>query len=253
METKKKYFTRSAFIWSFAVVFILASCSDGDDEKFSINKNKLTLHYEETEQLTASESAEWISENDFVAGVSSDGLVEGGHVGKTNIVATSTAGGSAVCEVEITPVYSTYIEPFLEFGASKETVKSKETRDLYKEESTSLIFEGENSLVRLVLYSFDDSGKLKDAGVVLSLACASEATKFLIERYLPIGENDGVYVFINGNSKNYTMGVGLSVQKSFILITYVPLSSTSSKSSNRDYVREELKSLLDKALEGKNI
>ncbi len=253
METKKKYFTRSAFIWSFAVVFILASCSDGDDEKFSINKNKLTLHYEETEQLTASESAEWISENDFVAGVSSDGLVEGGHVGKTNIVATSAAGGSAVCEVEITPVYSTYIEPFLEFGASKETVKSKETRDLYKEKSTSLIFEGENSLVDLILYTFDDSGKLKGAAIGLSLISASETMKFLIERYQPIGKNDETFIFINGNSKNYTMKVGLDVLQSYILVAYVPASSTSSKSSNRDYVREELKSLLDKALEGETI
>lgn len=252
METKKKCFTRCASIWSFAVVFILASCSGSDDEKFSINKNKLTLHYEETEQLTASESAEWISENEFVAGVSSDGLVEGGHVGKTNIVATA-AGGSAVCEVEITPVYSTYIEPFLEFGASKETVKSKETRDLHTEQSTNLAYKGENSLVKLIMYSFDDSGKLKSAAAALSLASASEAMKFLIERYLPIGENDGTFLFINGNSSNYTMGVGLSLQQSYILIVYIPNPSTGTKSDNHNRLIEELKSLLDKALESETL
>ncbi len=248
METKKKCFTRSAFIWSFAVVFILASCSgSGDDEKFSINKNKLTLHYEETEQLTASESAEWISENDFVAGVSSDGLVEGGHVGKTNIVATA-AGGSAVCEVEITPVYSTYIEPFLGFGASKETVKSKETRDLKTEDSTYLVYKGENSLVNSVLYSFDDSGKLKFALVGVSMACASEAMKFLLERYLPIGEKDDTFYFINGNPDDCTIGVGLSLQQSYILIMYIPNPSTNTKSGSCDRLKEEMECLLNKAV-----
>ncbi len=248
METKKKCFTRSAFFWSFAVVFILASCSGSGDEKFSINKNKLTLHYEETEQLTASESAEWISENDFIANVSSDGLVEGGHVGKTNILANSTSG-SAICEVEIIPVYSTFIEPFLEFGVPKETVKSKETRNLYKEGSSSLLYKGENSFVNSILYSFDDNGKLKGSAVGLSLTCASEAMKFLIERYLPIGEKDEIFLFINGNTNNYTMGVGLSLQQSYIVIVYSPVSTTNSKSYNQNHLREELKSLLDETIE----
>ena len=227
----------------FATVFLLVGCSGGDDEKFSISENKLTLHFEETEQLTATATAEWSSENEFVAKVNSNGLVEGNHVGKTNIIATS-ANGSAKCEVEVLPVYSTYKEPYLEFGASKSTVKSKETRNLFDETSTALVYEGENSFVELVMYSFDDNGGLKGVALGISFASASEVTKFLLERYQPITVEDDVYIFVNNNINDCTMAVTLSVEKSYLAIVYLPYSSDS-RGNDIEKQKEELKSLLN--------
>ena len=244
-----------ALFCSFATAFIFTSCGSDENEngkeKFSISETKLTLHYEETEQLSATATAQWSSENDFVATVNSNGLVEGGHVGKTNIMATS-AEGSAKCEVEIVPVYSTYKEPYLEFGASKSTVKSKETRELNKEKTTSLTYEGENSFVELVMYSFDESGKLESAGVALTIASASEVTKFLLERYQPISEKDGTYMFINNNINDCKMAVGLSVENSYLAIVYIPYSSTS-RGNSIEQQKQKLKSLLDKALKNKKL
>lgn len=242
-----------ALLCTFAAAFVFTSCgSDDEGEKFSISESKLTLHFEETEQLSATTNVTWSSENEFVAIVNSNGLVEGGHVGKTNIVATSTDGNSAKCEVEIVPVYSTYKEPYLEFGASKATVKSKETRKLYKEQTSSLAYEGENSFVELVLYSFDDDGKLKGASIALSLACASEVTKFLLERYQPAAVEDGVYLFINGNAGDFNMGVALSVESSYLAIVYLP-SSSKGRSIEFENCKEELKSLFDNVIKSKGL
>lgn len=242
-----------ALLCTFAAAFVFTSCgSDDEGEKFSISESKLTLHFEETEQLSATTNVTWSSENEFVAIVNSNGLVEGGHVGKTNIVATSTDGNSAKCEVEIVPVYSTYKEPYLEFGASKATVKSKETRKLYKEQTSSLAYEGENSFVELVLYSFDDNGKLKGASIALSLACASEVTKFLLERYQPAAVEDGVYLFINGNAGDFNMGVALSVESSYLAIVYLP-SSSKGRSIEFENCKEELKSLFDNVIKSKGL
>lgn len=241
---------RSVLLYTFATAFIFTSCSSGDDDKFSISEKNLTLHFEETEQLSATATADWKSENDFVAKVNSNGLVEGNHVGKTNIIATST-DGSAKCEVEVVPVYSTYKEPFLEFGASKATVKSKETRKLYNENSEIITYEGENSNVKLVGYNFDDNGKLSGVAVAVSFASTSEVTKFLLERYQPVTEEDGVYVFINNNINDYTMFVTLSVESSYIGIVYLPKSSKSRSAEIENY-QTELKSMLEDALKSKN-
>lgn len=242
---------KSALACTFAATLFFTSCSSGDDENFSISENKLTLHFEEKEQLTATSTAEWSSENDFVAKVNSNGLVEGNHVGKTNIIATSN-NGRARCEVEVVPVYSTYKEPFLEFGASKSAVKSFETRTFFKEQSSSIAYYGENSSVELVLYSFDTNEKLKGVAVALSFTCASEVAKFLLERYQPIGEDDGIFAFINNNEDEYTMGITLSVESAYIAVMYLPMTANS-RSGDFENRTEELKSLFNDAIKSKNI
>ena len=233
---------------SLAVVGIafLTACSSSDDEKLSLSADKLTMHYEETEQLTATEKVVWESEDKFVATVNANGLVEGGHVGKTNIVATSE-NGIAKCEIEIVPIYNTFTEPVLLQGAkTKSDVKAKEKRTLNKETSTSLVYKGGNSAEKAVVYTFDDNGKLSAAGVAISFAYTSELTDFLLERYQPVDVEDGMYVFINGNSDDFDMYVALEVESSYLMVMYVA-SSTIGRNVNaveKDSLREHLNALI---------
>lgn len=205
-------------------IAFFTACSSSDDEKLTLSADSLKLHYEETEQLNASENVVWESESDFVAKVSSNGLVEGGHVGKTNIVATSE-NGVAKCEVEIIPLYDTYTEPVLLQGAkTKSEVKSKEKRKLAKETSTALTYEGGNSAEKAIVYTFDENDKLKAAGVAISFAYTSELTDFLLERYQPVDVEDDMYFFINGNKDDFDMYVTLGVESSYLMVMYVSSS-----------------------------
>ena len=207
-------------------IVFLTACSSSDDEKLSLSADKLTMHFEETEQLTATENVVWESESEFVATVSTNGLVEGGHVGKTNIVATSE-NGTAKCEVEIVPVYNTITEPVIVGGAKTiSEVKSKEKRSLNKETLTSLGYSGSNSAEKAVVYLFDDNGNVESAAVAVSFSYTKELTSFLIERYQVIGEKDDVYVFINGDEENYNMGITLSDESSYLMVAYIPTSSS---------------------------
>lgn len=95
----------------------ITACSSDDDEGSGIvvSPSSISLHYEETQQLKADGATSWLSEDEFVASVDQSGLVKGGHVGTTKIIATNGSKKSA-CEVTITPKYYLFDEPLLRWG-----------------------------------------------------------------------------------------------------------------------------------------
>jgi hypothetical protein len=222
-------------VLTFMVLF--ASCSSKDSDPFTISASQISMTADGTQTLTASEAATWTSESEFVATVSAAGLVTGQHVGETTIRAAA-GDKAATCKVNVVPVYYTYTEPILDFTADKATIKSKEKRTLKAEEETSLAFIGENGAAKLVMYLFDDNGKLKSAGVIVSLNRSLEVTDFLLERYQPIGISDGVFYYINDVISKATVTIGENVGDNYILIIYVPHTSTKSSETNADLFRQ---------------
>lgn len=211
-------------------LFAFVGCSDDDetkgDDKLSLNKSEVKLYVGDTESLEANKNVDWSTDNEFVASVNSDGLVEGIHVGKAIIEAKSETE-SAKCEIEVEPQYNTYVEPVLDFGSSADEIKSKENRNLLSEDENGIVFDGSNDAELMVVYTMDNN-RMTSAGVAIDFSYTAELVDFLAERYQLIGEEDGLYIYIDGEPSNFNMGVGLSVQSGYLLVSYTPNQNTKS-------------------------
>ena len=202
-------------------LFLYGCSSDDENTKLSLNKSAVTLNYKTTEQLEASGKVEWTSENDFVASVNENGVIEGKHVGKTFIVA-SNGTEEVKCAVEVTPKYNIYREPILDFGITKEELKGRENRELLSETSTAIKYRGNSgSAASEIAYAFKND-KMNGAGALLKSSYSSVIMDFLIERYQAAFQEDGVFYFIDGTTSNYTKFVSLSIGSSGIIIMYTP-------------------------------
>lgn len=202
-------------------LFLYGCSSDDENTKLSLNKSAVTLNYKTTEQLEASGKVEWTSENDFVASVNENGVIEGKHVGKTFIVA-SNGTEEVKCAVEVTPKYNIYREPILDFGITKEELKGRENRELLSETSTAIKYRGNSgSAASEIAYAFKND-KMNGAGALLKSSYSSVIMDFLVERYQAAFQEDGVFYFIDGTTSNYTKFVSLSIGSSGIIIMYAP-------------------------------
>lgn len=166
----------------------ITSCSKDDDvpePNVVLSTTNIVMYYEQTKKLTAENATSWRTENDFVATVDKDGLVTGGHVGTTKIIA-SNGSSSATCNVTIQPKYNLYDSPILDWGASMSEIRNKETHEnmTTASTSTSLAYLYNNSTDNpvIALYSFEN-GKLDLASVILKWNTFSSAVNHLLERY----------------------------------------------------------------------
>lgn len=227
-------------------LFTFSGCSDDEEGGISLNESEITLYSDDTEQLEANDNVDWMSESEFVASVDANGLVTGNHVGTTNIIA-SNGSGTSKCTVEIIPRFNTFEEPVLDFGATKEEVKSKESRTILSETEEGLVYIGENNALDMVAYLFEN-GRLRSAGAAVSFAYTSELTSFLIERYQVVGEENDIYMFINNDVDKFDMIVSLSVESDYLLVAYGPYSTdTKVITETNDYInlKNEVKKIFD--------
>lgn len=238
------------FLLALLPMVLLTSCSEEDKAvKLFLDKSEISLYYEDEVRLMASDlerNVTWSSENEFVATVSGNGVVEGRHVGKTFIIA-SNGSETARCAVEVKPKYNTFVEPILDFGASKYEIKAKERRVLVSEDDTSLIYEDSKEGVH-VIYMFEN-GKMKGVGFGLSYIYVNAITDFLLERYAPVNVDmdDGMFLFVNGYGNEWTMSVALKVESGgMLLVLYMPNSGTTKSISNAiPNMMEHIQSILE--------
>lgn len=191
------------------------SCGgDDDDVKLSISPESVSMYYEDTQQLTPSEKVDsWISENEFVAKVSSTGLVTGGHIGSTRIKAIQ-GNRTAYSTITINPKYNLFDTPVTDFGASMSSIKSKETHKLYSESDNIIYYTyAEGNHPCLVYYTFKN-GKMSGIMAILKESDYATAGYYLLERYQPAGTTNGLFVFLNEKTKEKaTMSVTLGLEK----------------------------------------
>ena len=210
-------------------VCMFSSCNSNDDASISLSEKEVTLKVDATQQLKATgDVSKWSSENDFIASVSEKGMVTANHVGETRIMAEGS-NSSAFCYVSVKPQYTYYIEPLCKEGTTKEDIKKFEKRKLHTESSDGLFYDGENSTVSTVAYKFDTNGKLNFVMLMLphhySTTLASQLINFLLERYNPVADFNGIYSFIDANKLNLAnkivyMEVRPKGYNEYICITY---------------------------------
>jgi hypothetical protein len=208
------------------------SCSK-DEVKCSINTTLVNLRSDGTYALIVSPSGVgWTFEsgNNLIASVSSTGLIKANLVGTTTITIKNEAEGfTAQCKVTVTPIYTMYRDPYLEFGASKSSVKAYENRTLLSENTTIISYTGENAFLVGVAYNFENSA-YKSVYCLVPTMYASLLGSFLAERYVYLGTSDNILISISPDNKT---GVGVYVYStSLILVIYISeVNATTPKSA----------------------
>ena len=190
----------------FAISVIAVACSvDGNSSK--LNETNSRLMAGTTKQLQYNGKCSWSSDEPLIASVD-NGLVKAHRVGTTYINAKSSA-----CKVEVYPKYTTYIDPFLEWGARYASfeaimidngcieVKTDSTGSLWTDEATNTQY--------MCLIS---NGGITSSAIITSLAKLDLCTNFLLERYIPLGYVDGYGVF---TSLDRQSGITISYQSKY--------------------------------------
>lgn len=242
----KKTFRFLGFMLVSAMSYGLISCGgDGDEDPvITVTPASISMHYEDTQQLSANGATSFTSNDEFVAKVDQKGLVTGGHVGTTQIIA-SNGKKTAICEVTITPEYNLYDTPILEWGASKSTILSKETHETKDSGDKTL---GSNyskgSTSCLVMYVFEND-KLSAVMATLDESMYLSTGYYLLERYQPIGESEGMFVFLDALSKDKaTTMIGYEQTKisgyNVVSVMYMPSLKSSSVRSALNSVKANI-------------
>jgi hypothetical protein len=228
----KNTFKFIGFVLKTIFSFGLVSCgSDGDDDPgISITPSSVSMHYDDTKQLSAQGATSWSSNDEFVAKVDQSGLVTGGHVGTTQIIA-SNGKKTSICDVTITPQYFLYDTPLLDWGISMTSVKSQETHELLSTKENNLMYNyTKGEIACLLTYNFEND-KLRGIVVILNYSYYVDAGYYLLERYQPVAESEGMYVFLDALTKdkaNTTIGLETTTisGSKVVSIIYIPVSGT---------------------------
>ena len=222
-------------VFLFLLPVFVYSCTE-KQEFITLSDTSVTILYDGSKQLTVNYSSDalksktynYSSSDSTIVSVSKTGLVSGVSIG-TAIVKVSSTDGKYTddCSFTVSPKSTLYKEPYTVFGSSISTVKSKETRTIYNETTTYLLYTDTDSDVRNVMYQFA-SGKSTSALVMLTqtTSIATEVTTFLFERYSYLGVSNSIYIFKDRKTGN---GLGLTVDANLgLCVIYVPPTSASS-------------------------
>lgn len=208
------------------------SCSSDDDKKdrIGLEKDQFEMYYEGKQNINATSISdiEYNSENEYVAKVSSSGVITAGRVGETNIVLENEEDLRKV-KVTVVPKYSTFEEPLLAFGKSRAEIE-KQLGEPESENESSIIYSSKNLNTAYTFYIFDDNDKLELSGFKTK-SLNTNIANFLIERYQPViveGYNAG---FINASTpEEATMFVALYLNSN--LVAYDSYSNQTRNTSN---------------------
>ncbi len=204
------------------------SDDDDNDNNVGIDTSPVTLTAEQTKTIAGNVN-KTVSANEFVAIVNNN-VITGNHIGETIV----TVNGKYNIPVTVIPRYLIMKDPITEWGASKATIKAKQTEGtLSKEESDMLAYTncGDASAVG---YSFDN-GKLSSIVVLVSTSKMTAYTGYLKERFAFYPAQLADYTFVGMDS--YTLDkaktvVALSVYNAnYLACVYMPADKFNSDSS----------------------
>lgn len=213
-----------------SVAFSSCSSDDDGDSSFGFLKDTFTTIVGGSGKVSFNGSASsWSSSNDFVASVSSEGIITANHVGTCEIIASS-GRQSAKCTINVEPIYTTYTDPLVKWGASKSDVKAYEKRTLVQEQTNTLTYKIDKGAVKGLQYNFEN-GKLSSVMVLIdheyNTSIATEMAEFLKERYRVISVSASESYFSDGNDKSSSstlviVQIDPSGYRGTMLVYYLP-------------------------------
>lgn len=174
-------------IYALLCVVFLFSCTKED--RFVLNQKNYTMTANSTDVIKAEglpNDALWISNNEYAASAIGSTL-SSEKVGTANL----SYDGETI-SVSVEPMYTMYTEPYMVWGSSISSIKSKYGNP-YSGDDDILIYRTNNSASPYVLYSFTN-GKLDGSAIVVPMIYSDQLVDFLGERY----------VFYSVDMSNYT-------------------------------------------------
>ena len=196
------------------------------EPKFDVSAKMVSLHSGDEYLITTvnGTNVTFESDNPYIATVDKiSGKVTARTIGVTMIRVSSNQGNASV-RVTVEPVYNTFKEPFVNFKKTRNQVISAcGTPD--SETSNGLLYY-HSSVGKHVadIYLFENDF-LSSSTALINQDFASEAMQFLLERYVPIDSEGGMYMFVNGDSiETITMGITLFKMSGYKLycVQYMP-------------------------------
>lgn len=209
-----------SLVLCITAVICLSGCYKEDvpqePSKPELNKTKLTMYPRETFQLKyTGKNCTWKSDNSAIAKVE-NGLVTALYVGETTIYADRSK-----CKVTVKPHLTKYYDPYLEFGASKDKVKSyMYGYQIERENSESIIFTGKNGIISY-LYRFEN-GILTGSGFLADLTEGTYVIDYVKERYIPMEQSGSTYYFMSPTKK---FAVAVQITTSGVMVICLPTNS----------------------------
>ena len=146
-------------------------------------------------------------------------------------------GGEPAGEIEL----EGYEEPIVDWGISKQELKSRVTYTLLNEDETTLSYAGKNK-VSMYTYSFEN-GKLDVSGAFISTAYNEELADFINKKYIYVNDIvSGEDRLFDVRNKENTMLVTVGIPSTqYLLIMYSPRNST----ANNTFLIQASKSLMN--------
>jgi hypothetical protein len=223
-------------IYALAIsIFVFTSCKKADPEPTFISMTDpiLDVKYDQKNQYgwIAKEGLPtiWKSSDEKVGTISADGRFSARKVGQTTVTLTID-GQTKESKVTVSPYMTFIIEPLVEFGSTIANVKSKEKRKLLQETDDLLVYEGENSKVKLISY-YKQNGKITSALLLFENVTNTvmDVTTFFKERYPDNGLVGGNVVHLSDDRK---YGITLSVNASLGFYAIYAVNNSGGRISN---------------------
>ncbi|WP_256004866.1 Ig-like domain-containing protein [Pedobacter deserti] len=185
---------------TLSILFVACSKKKESTPKLMLDLNELSLKFDKEHQFKVTldgqavdgATVNWTSSDERTGTIGGTGLFKAKRIGTTTI--TAKRGEEVLtATVDVTPYSTFFVEPYIDFTASKAVIKTKEKRLLAPngEDADELLFIGENNKIQNVFYAFEN-GTLLGAMAVFntSTLTSDELAKFYLERYAYIGETD---------------------------------------------------------------
>jgi len=195
---------RKELAFSILLCLFVSSCSKSDEKPITLTlqRRNITMHYDEQQNIGASSNSDkaitYLSSDELTAEVTEQGVVTAGIIG-SSVITVSDGYNTEECGVVVTPKYDFFVEPYFGFGESMTKVKSKVTSGTMIEDGDMVMYRHSSGSSQYdYLYSFE-YGKLHSIGLFFNVVSPYSANYpyYLFERYIYIGQEEGMYGFIN--------------------------------------------------------
>ena len=212
-----------------ASVVCLTACSGDEEEVRPKIPSSRNMKVGETFKLGY--ETQWESSNKHVATVNSAGVVTAERQGTAKIYSGQE---NLSCMVSVVPSYTLYNEPRMQWGISKNSIKSQKGTPV-QVTSTELGYETGNTIAPLEVYMFEND-RLSSAAVIVKLAYAEEMVEHLVQRYVPVKldlEDYNVYMVDPAPSGERKVYVFVQVyNKSYCVVLYMNVSDSTTRSDS---------------------
>ena len=220
----------------------VCSCSDNNEERINIPSSR---NMKVGESFNLGYPSNWVSSNTFSAKVDNNGVITAIRKGTANIYSTSK---DLSCYISVSPSYTLYNDPILQWGISKNSVISKKgTPD--SETSTVLTYNTSSTTTPIEMYLFENNS-LKASAILVKTSYSDELVEHLSQRFKPAAvdvENYSLY-FIDAEtlSDSETIVLAQLYNTSYWLVMYSQNTSTRSAVNQNELfeiVKSEIESI----------